>query len=56
MAHFAGIEPDADEAVTKRQRQLQRGEGVFLAEVAQEAQDQLRAEAELGMRAAAGVF
>jgi hypothetical protein len=47
MPHLAGVEPDADEAVAKRQRLLQRLEGLFLAQVAQEAQDQRGAHAQL---------
>ena len=54
MAHLAGIEPDADELVAIGQRLLQRLERFLLAQVAQEAQDQRRAHAQLVLGLLAG--
>ena len=54
MAELARIEPDADEAVAEGQRLLQRLEGLLLAQVAQEAQDQRGIDAQLCLRSLAG--
>ena len=54
VAHLAGVKADADELVPVRQRLFQRGEGFFLAQVAQEAQDQRGTDAELVLRIDAG--
>jgi hypothetical protein len=40
MAHFGRVEADADDLVAERQGFFQRGERLFLAQVAQEAHDQ----------------
>jgi hypothetical protein len=49
VAALPAVQPDADEVLAPGQRLLQRGKGGVFAEVAQEAQDQLRTEAELGV-------
>src|SRR5207248_2912056 len=46
----AAVEPDADELAAVRQRLLQRREGLVLAQVAQEAQDQGAGEAQRLLR------
>ena len=55
VAALAAVQAHADEVLAPGQRGLERGEGVFLAQVAQEAQDQLRADAQFLVRAPAGV-
>ena len=42
VAHLGGVEPDADELVTERQRRAERLGGRVGTVVAQEAQDQVR--------------
>jgi hypothetical protein len=47
MADFARIEADADEPVAVGERLFERLEGLFLAQVAQEAQDQFGVDSQL---------
>ena len=48
MAHFGRVEPDGDEGVSVGQGLLEGGHGRVRAEMAQEAQDQRRRDAEAG--------
>ena len=54
MASLAGVQPDADEEVAIRQRLLQGFQGLLFAQVAQEAHDQGRADAQFGAGALTG--
>ena len=54
VAQLAAVQAHADDAVQERHGLLQRGKGVVLAQVAQEAQDQRRRDALLGTRIGAG--
>ena len=40
MAHLGGIQPDAVDPREMRQRLLERGKALFLAQMSQKAQDQ----------------
>ena len=50
VAHFAGIQTHANEFVFERQSLIEGLQGGFFAQVAQEAQDELRTHAQLRLR------
>src|SRR5690606_36012778 len=52
VAALAGVEADADEFALERQRRLERRERVLLRQVAQEAQDEVRADVVAALRVA----
>jgi hypothetical protein len=47
VAPLGTVQPDGDEMLAQRQRLFQRGDGIVLTEVAQEAEDQPRADTQL---------